>query len=89
VILINKPEDGAIFLRWGCYRWPTGTNVAFLSCITRPGRTTGMSKYLAQDFMYSGHGSAEWTNVARAVLTIENTQDPGIFGFRMAKRAAG
>lgn len=37
------------------------------------------SKWSAQTFMYSGHGSAEWTNAARAVITIDGTNDPKVF----------
>jgi RecA-family ATPase len=44
------------------------------------------SKWSAQTFMYSGHGSAEWTNAARAVITIDGTNDPKVFEFRIAKR---
>jgi hypothetical protein len=38
--------------------------------------------------MYSGHGSAEWANAARAVITIDTTNDPEVFEFRAAKRGA-
>ena len=38
--------------------------------------------------MYSGHGSAEFTNTARAVLCIEPTEDANVFQFIAAKRGA-
>lgn len=43
------------------------------------------SKYGAHDWMYAGHGSAEFTNPSRAVLCIEPTEDADVFQFIAAK----
>jgi hypothetical protein len=44
------------------------------------------SKWSTQTYMYSGHGSAEWTNAPRGVITIDGTNSPNVFEFRVAKR---
>lgn len=44
------------------------------------------SKWGYNAHMYAGHGSAEWTNAPRAVMTIEATKSPKVFEFRVAKR---
>jgi hypothetical protein len=44
------------------------------------------TKWSTQTFMHSGHGSAEWTNAPRGVITIDGTNSPNVFEFRIAKR---
>jgi RecA-family ATPase len=46
------------------------------------------SKWSAQTHMYAGHGSAEWTNAPRAVITIDNTKSTKVYQFRIAKRGS-
>jgi AAA domain len=46
------------------------------------------TKWSTQTFMYAGHGSAEWTNAPRAVITIDNTFSPKVYKFRIAKRGS-
>jgi RecA-family ATPase len=46
------------------------------------------SKWLTNTFTYAGHGSAEWTNAPRAVMTIDSTKSPKVYEFRVAKRGS-
>jgi hypothetical protein len=46
------------------------------------------TKWSTQTFMYSGHGSAEWTNARRGVITIDNTYSSRVYQFRIAKRGS-
>ncbi|MGZ4963652.1 MAG: AAA family ATPase [Limisphaerales bacterium] len=45
----------------------------------------GQNQWRGSDFAYSGSGSAEWTNWARAVLVLHNRGD-GVFELQAAKR---
>jgi hypothetical protein len=53
--------------------------------VSKPPRR-GVAKRSAETSMYSRHGSAEWTNGPRAVMTIELTGSPKVFEFTIAKR---
>ena len=46
------------------------------------------SNWAHNAYMYAGHGSAEWTNAPRAVMTIEATKSPRVYEFRIAKRGS-
>ena len=54
----------------------------------KPQRETGKENWNAGDFAYAGAGSAEWANFCRAVLTIQNTKEFGIFKLLAAKRGS-
>ena len=55
---------------------------------TPKGNNRDTSKYGAHDFMYAGHGSAEFTNASRSILSIEPTEEASVFQFIAAKRGA-
>jgi RecA-family ATPase len=76
-------------LRWGLFPLAVKHRVGVLMVHHTPkANNRDTSKYRAHDYMYSGHGSAEFTNAARAVITIEQTQDAGVFQFIAAKRGS-
>jgi hypothetical protein len=86
---VNDAEDVGKFLRSGLapfldYMGAAGIVVHHTSKLIH--RDT--SKWSANTFMYSGHGSAEWTNCPRAVLLIEPTNDPKVWEFRASKRGS-
>lgn len=60
---------------------------AALMCIHHPPKTTNRdtTTWSAMDFMYSGAGSAQLTNWARAILVIEPVAN-GVYRFIAAKR---
>jgi hypothetical protein len=48
----------------------------------------GTAKRSASTSMYSPHGSAEWTNAPRGVITIEPTNSTTVFEFTIGKRGS-
>ena len=45
-------------------------------------------KWSTHTWMYSGHGSAEWTNAPRGVIVIEGTKSADVFEFIVSKRGS-
>jgi len=76
-------------LRWGLQPIATEYQIGILMVHHTPKQNNRKTeKYKAHDYMYSGHGSAEFVNSARAVLIIEQTEDAGVFQFIAAKRGS-
>jgi RecA-family ATPase len=84
---VDKPEAIRNFLRWGLMLIAKKHNLGVIVIHHTPkSNNRNTSEYKTHDWMYSGHGSAEWTNASRVVLTIEQTKDPALFRFILAKR---
>jgi hypothetical protein len=84
---INKADETARFLRVGLDRLLERYGCAAIVNHHTPKTTNrDTSMYRGTDWMYSGAGSADITNWARAILVIDPTHSPGIFRFIAAKR---
>ena len=83
----SKPEVTAAFLRnrLNPIIDEAGCGV-ILGHHTPKANNRDTSRWRAGDWMYAGHGSADVTNWARAVLVIEPTEDSLAFRFMAAKR---
>lgn len=65
----------------------TGICLIILHHSNKPLRgTANRDNWQGTDFAYLGAGSAEWANWARAVITIQRSDIPGIFFLTAAKR---
>jgi predicted transcriptional regulator len=86
---VNKPEDVGKFLRGQLQPFLINLGAAALVVHHTPKLTNrDTSKWSTNTFMYSGHGSAEWTNAPRGAITIEPTNEPKVFEFVAAKRGS-
>jgi hypothetical protein len=86
---VNKPEDVGKFLRGQLQPFLINLGASALVVHHTPKLTNrDTSKWSTNTFMYSGHGSAEWTNAPRGAITIEPTNEPKVFEFVAAKRGS-
>jgi hypothetical protein len=86
---VNDAEDVGTFLRISLASF-LGRLKASAFIVHHPPKLThrDTSKWSLSTFMYSGHGSAEWTNAPRAALVIEETNDPKVIELIAAKRGS-
>ncbi len=86
---INDAEQTAAFLRTGLNPLLAKHRVACIVNHHTPKVTNrDTSNWRASDWMYSGAGSADVTNWARAILVIDPTHADGLFRFIAAKRGS-
>ena len=86
---INDAEETAAFLRTGLNPLLAKHRVACIINHHTPKVTNrDTSNWRASDWMYSGAGSADVTNWARAILVIDPTHADDLFRFIAAKRGA-
>jgi hypothetical protein len=84
---VEESRDVGFFLRSELQPFLKRMNAAGLVVHHTPKLThRDTTKWSTQTFMYSGHGSAEWTNAPRGVITIDGTNASNVFEFRIAKR---
>lgn len=54
--------------------------------VPRPSRTNNAASWSSTDHAYAAHGSAEFANWSRAILSLNKTKQPGLFELIGAKR---